>query len=437
MMTPDNTAQEKLIFAGTCDIAGHVRGKGFPAAMLQDRLATGVGYTASNLMLSAFGPIYQTPFGTQGDLMLVPDAAARAEIPGEDSQSHTLMLGDIRHEDGTPWDCCPRTFLQRALDALEREFGLRLLSVFEQEFTYTGVEDLPGSSYGFGLYRRSGSLGPAIVAALRQAGIEPDSFIAEAGARQFEVTVKPRIGIAAADETVFLREIVRGCAAARGHRASFTPITQPDGIGNGTHIHFSLRDLEGNPVTHDAAGALGLSRQAAAFAAGVIAHMPAMAAITTPSVASYYRLRPSKWAPTWANIALADRGASLRVCPTFSTDPATIARRYNLEYRVVDASASPYMALGCLVHAGLDGLRRDLALPRHPQGPDADYRAANVSPLPSSLGEALAAMMADSAVRSWFGDRFFDAYHMFKSSEITALAGLSEDEICRRYLEVY
>ncbi|GBQ69332.1 glutamine synthetase [Ameyamaea chiangmaiensis NBRC 103196] len=423
------TSDEHLIFAGTSDLAGLVRGKGFPARDLDDRRATGVGYTASNIMLSAFGPIYKTPFGTTGDLMLVPDPAAGGPVPGEDNQTHMLMPGDIRHEDGSAWSCCPRHFLRRGLDALEQEFGLRMLSVFEQEFTYTGVADRPASSYAFDLFRRSGRFGPALMGALRAAGIEPDSFIAEAGDRQFEVTVCPRLGLASADETVLLREIVRGCAASLGHRASFTPINSPDGIGNGTHIHFSFRDLSGQPVTYDPNGPFGLSPQAAAFAAGIVRHMPAMTALTAPSVASYYRLRPSKWAPTRADIALADRGASLRVCPTFSTDPDVIARRANLEFRVVDAAASPYIALGCLVHAGLEGLRHGLVLPAAGSG--------DAPPLPSSLAEALSLMAADPAPRAWMGQTMFDAYTMLKTSEIEVLSGLSEDEICRRYAEVY
>ena len=66
------------VFVGTCDLAGLVRGKGFPAAELASRLKKGVGLTHSNIMMSPFGPIYDTPFGTEGDLMLVPDRAPRS-----------------------------------------------------------------------------------------------------------------------------------------------------------------------------------------------------------------------------------------------------------------------------------------------------------------------------------------------------------------------
>ena len=64
--------REELVFVATCDISGLARGKGFPARELPARLKKGVGWTGSNLMMSPFGPIWDTPFGTAGDFMIVP-----------------------------------------------------------------------------------------------------------------------------------------------------------------------------------------------------------------------------------------------------------------------------------------------------------------------------------------------------------------------------
>jgi glutamine synthetase len=428
---------ENLIFAATCDLAGHVRGKAFPEADLPSRLVSGVGYTGSNIMLSAFGPIYATPFGTKGDLKLVPDEAARAQVPTLDDGKAEFALGDIQNLDGSPWPCCPRTFIKRALAALEAEFGLRPFSTFEQEFLYTGVEPAAGSSYAFSMYRRSGALGGTIVAALREAGITPDSFLPEAGDQQFEVTVKPSEGLRAADEAAILREIVRACAARQGGKAILSPLLSPDGTSNGTHVHISLRDLDGAPVLHDPEGLFGLSETGRRFAAGLIAHMPAITALTAPSVVSYYRLRPNKWAPIWANIGDRDRGASLRVCPVTATTPEGIARQFNLEFRVVDAAASPYMALGAILWAGLDGLRRKLELPAHPQEADADYAAAGIARLPSSLEEALDLLEASAFAQEAMGSELMQAYLMLKRSEIAAVEGLDEQAVCDRYAEVY
>src|SRR5690349_3162112 len=123
---------EELAFIGTCDLAGHLRGKGFPIADLASRMRKGVGLTHSNIMMSAFGPIEVTPFGTLGDLMLVPDPTTEVNVRFGESQRERFFLGDIRTTDGKPWECCPRHFLRRALADLEAEGGLTLLAAFEQ-----------------------------------------------------------------------------------------------------------------------------------------------------------------------------------------------------------------------------------------------------------------------------------------------------------------
>jgi len=432
--------REPLIFVGTCDLAGLVRGKGFPAAELPTRLRKGMGFTHSNIMMSAFGPIYETPFGTGGDLMLVPDPSTKVEVEFNEGVAERFYLGDLLNTDETHWECCPRHFLRRAVDALEQEAGLTLLAAFEQEFAYTGVEQRPGATYALDAWRRQDGFGEAYMAALRAAGLTPDSFLPEYGARQYEVTIAPTRGLRAADEAVIQREMARAVAHRLGQRAIFAPILDPNGAGNGTHIHFSLRDGEDRPVLYDAARPYRLSPVGEHFVAGLLHHLPALTAVTAPSAASYFRLRPNRWAPTWANILLQDRGASIRVCPVFGNDDP--APQFNVEYRVADAAASPYMALGAVVWAGLDGIRQKRALPAPSARDfwdmtDAEREAAGVRPLPRSLGEALDRLAACAEARDWFGERFFDVYLQFKRAELRVVEGLDDAEICARYAEVY
>jgi glutamine synthetase len=430
---------EPLVFVGTCDLAGLVRGKGFPMAALAQRLREGVGLAPSNIMMSAFGPIYETPYGTEGDLMLVPDPSAYVEVEFDDWAAERFYLGDIMTISGQYWECCPRNFLRRALAALEQEAGLAVVAAFEQEFVYTGVEHRAGATYALDAYRRQGVFGESLIAALRAAGLVPDSFLPEYGPRQYEMTIAPARGIRAADEAVIAREMARGVATRLGHRAILAPILDPDGIGNGTHIHFSLRDLADQPILYDANAPWRIGAIGGQFAAGILDHLPLLAAVTAPSAASYFRLRPDRWAPVWANLGLQDRGASLRVCPVFDQP---VAHNFNLEYRVADAAASPYLALGALVWAGLDGIRRGLALPDPPergfwQMSDAERAAAGVRLLPRSLSEALDLLAASDTARDWFGAAFFDNYLAFKRAELRALAGLDPVEICARYAEIY
>ena len=421
--------REELIFVATCDISGHVRGKGFPARELPGRLKKGIGWTGSNLMMSPAGPIWDTPFGTAGDFMIVPDPAAEVRVDFADGSAvEHFFLGDLCTTDGKPWECCPRDFLHRAVAELEEVSGLRVVAAFEQEFIYTGTDDRPGDAYALGAFRRQGNFGEAFIAALRAAGPVPDSFLAEYGARQFEVTVAPQPASTAADHAVITREMARAAAHLLGHRAVFSPKPDPEGVGSGVHIHMSLWD-GGRPATYQAGETLDLSKPAQQFCAGILHHMPAICAVTAPSPVSYLRLVPNRWAPTAIDLVRQDRGACLRVCPVFAAEtPGETARQFNIEFRASDAAASPYLALGAVLFAGADGIRRSLPLP----GP-----AAAPPSLPASLSAALDHLATSEAALRWFGTTHLDAYLRFKRVEAEKVADLSEPELCAHYAEIY
>jgi glutamine synthetase len=257
-------------------------------------------------------------------------------------------------------------------------------------------------------------------------GVIPDSFLAEFGPQQYEVTVAPAKGLRAADDAVITRQLAHAVAFRLGERVSFAPIHDPDGTGSGTHIHFSFLGEDDRPVLHDAKRPWQISLVGSRFLAGIQHHLPALCALTAPSVASYYRLRPNRWAPVRADSAPLDRGAAVRICPLSGTDPEQHARQFNIEFRVADAAASPYLALAVLVQAGLDGVRRELTL-----------ETQNPAALPTSLAEALTLLERSAAAADWLGEDLLSAYLLFKRAEIKGLEGLDEGEICRRYAEVY
>ena len=125
----------------------------------------------------------------------------------------------------------------------------------------------------------------------------------------------------------------------------------------------SLVDAAGRPATHAPGQPMDLSKPAQQFFAGVLHHMPSICAITAPSPVSYLRLVPNAWAPTVIDLVRQDRGASLRICPVFAAaTPDEVTRQFHVEFRVTDASASPYLALGAVIFAGADGIRRALPL---------------------------------------------------------------------------
>ncbi len=435
--------QDELISICCCDIAGQVRGKGFPASELERRRRFGVGWTPTNVMINCLGGIPATPFGPFGDLMLVPAEEGEVRLePADGGPAEHWFLGDILTLDGQPWHCCLRSFLKRALAALESEAGLTVLASFEHEFHLAGAEERSGDSYAISSLRGVAPFITEFLAALRANGLEPDTFLPEYGQRQYEVTLYPAAGLVAADRAVKLREICRSIARRHGLRASFSPVVTRGAVGNGVHLHFSLRDRKGRPVTYDPAGAGGLSSAAGAFAAGVLRHARALCAVTAPSLLSYDRLKPHSWSAYWGNLGLRDREALLRICPVPEFPDVDPAPRYNLEFRAADAAASPYLQLGMLVFAGLQGLRESLPTPaitdRDPDELGADGRKElGIQDLPRSLPEALEALEADAVAREWLGPVLCEAYLMHKRGEISMLEGREPDEICRIYGEAY
>ena len=65
--------REPLIMACCSDIAGQVRGKAFAARDFEQRCAAGIGWCPTNIQITAFDQIAETPFGALGDLLLKPD----------------------------------------------------------------------------------------------------------------------------------------------------------------------------------------------------------------------------------------------------------------------------------------------------------------------------------------------------------------------------
>ncbi len=438
---------DQIIMACCCDIAGQVRGKGFPESDLPNRLKRGIGWTPTNVMITCFDVIAESPFGALGDLALIPDPNATyvvRDAVGEPVEH--VMLGDIVTLDGDPWTCCTRSILKQALRRLDDVAGLNVTAAFEHEFQVLGGDagdaGGTGTAYSLAGARSGAAMGRRIFKLMARNNLRPDTFMKEFGADQFEVTMKPSSGLGAADQAVILRELVRVAAMEEGRRATFTPIRDPAGVGNGVHVHISLNDSAGKPVTHDPDSDTGLSEVAASFAAGITTFLPSILALLAPSAISSLRLTPHRWSAAYNNLGLRDREASVRICPVTTLDPLDIAKQFNLEVRACDAAASPYLQLAAIIHAGTEGIVRGLAAPPVTEA-DLSVMAAEelarmgIERLPTSLGAALDAMAAEPAITSWFGAEFAAVYQAHKRGELAVLDGLSPGEQCARYLAVY
>ena len=423
------------------DLTGLSRGRSFPLRDLPERLHSGVGWVPADQALTPFDEIADpNPWGPVGDLRLLPDRRTEVRVDRwpEASALH-FFLCDAVETDGARWEACPRALLKEALSALERDAGLRLVAAFEQEFHLSGP-GRSGPAFSMEAHRLVEPFGPMLVAALEEGGQEPETFLPEYGPGQYEINCRPAEGIAAPDRALSVREIVRESARRLGHRASFTPIVDPDGVGNGVHVHFSFLDEDGRPAGYDPARPGRVSEASGQFVAGILRHLPALVALTAPSVISYLRLTPHRWSAGFTAFGDRNREAAVRIAPTYAgADPE---RQFNLEYRAADAAACPHLALAAIVLAGLEGIREKLPDPPLIAADPAEMRdeeraRLGVRRLPGSLEEALDALEADEVARSWFPPLLLECYLSMKRTEIRLLDGAEPTEACARYLDVY
>jgi glutamine synthetase len=436
----------ELVALVCCDLGAVVRGRSLLADELEHQLEAGVGWVPANHALTPLGPVAEpNPFGSTGDLRLLPDSKTRVRVgTGEGGRALELLLCDIVETDGQPWECCPRDFLRRTLSELESELDIRVVASFEHEFQLVGppASDPPALPFSLDALRRAEPFATDVMNALLEAGIEPDRFFPEYAAHQFEIPVAATEALAGADRAVIFREVVREVARRTGLRASFAPLRDPDEAGNGVHIHVDLRDAAGSSMLYDERRPAALSQVGERFAAGVLAHARALSALTAPSPTSAARLQPHRWSAGAVCLAERNREALLRIPPVVSLGGGDPARQLRLEYRGADASANPHLALAAIIRAGLDGLRRELPAPPLLDRDPAQLEAAEaerfgVGALPDSLEQSLQALADDEVARAWMSPLLFDAYVSLKRAEIAATADLDLEQMCARYGAIY
>jgi glutamine synthetase len=440
-----NMISNEVVMIVTSDVSGQVRGKGFPISNLEKRLKQGVGWVPTNVQITCFNNIADSPYGSIDDLILVPDSTTKVRVDFEDGGPlEHFYIGDILHLDGTPWECCTRGLAKKALSDLEQETGLLFFSTFEHEFYYTGAEKDNWNGFSLDCYRKNSLFAQVFVASLEKAGVDMDTFLPEYGPGQFEATISPSVGIRSADQSLILREMARATAARFNERVSFSPIVAPDSVGNGVHIHFSLLDKKKNPATYNPDNHLGLSEKAGMFCAGVLKYMPSITALMAPGVLSYKRLTPHKWSAAFNNLAVRDREAGLRICPVIEIKEiaGNAASQFNLEYRAADATASPYLQLAVLVRSGLQGIKDKLSMPEATQGDlsllsEEELKSIGVERLPQSLYQALELFANESIIKDWYSENFVDIYLKHKKQELCDAQNIELKKLYECYSRIY
>jgi len=420
------------------DNAGIARVKTIPVGRLERAAGWGIGMSPVFDVFLVDDSITTSKHigGPGGDLRLIPDLARLTPLAAQPGWA--WAPADRYTQDGDRYVACQRSFAT-AMTARAAGRGLAAKVAFEIEWAVGTEADgafvpaCTGPGYGMTRVIELSDYCREVVEAIEREGVTVEQFHPEYAGGQLEISVAPNDPVGAADDSVLVRQTIRAVSQRHGMAASFAPSVVAGGVGNGGHVHLSLwRD--GQNLFSGGDGRYGMTADGEAFAGGLLAALPALTAIGSPSVASYLRLVPSHWAGVYQCWGRENREAALRLV-TGSAGEQDV--RANLEVKCFDLSANPYLVAGALLAAGLAGIDAAATLPPETVGDpagltQAELDASGARRLPQSLPESAAALEASDVLRAAMGDPLFEAFLAVRLAEAELFEGASPDEVVAR-----
>lgn len=417
-----------------CDLGGIIRGKATHVDHLEARMTSGIGLVKGMMSMTSLDFLAPgASFGPVGEVRLIPDASTFTRLPYAPRSAQ--LICDLLELTGDAWALDPRSFLKRMM-ARAAEHGMYMDAAFENEFYLlrkiergmtSGVEPLDSSLCFSGIGMDSAErVMQDVIAALTAQNLVVEQYMPELGPGQQELSIRHADALRAADHQITYRQTIRAVAAQHDLIASFAPKPFAEQAGNGAHIHWSAWNKNHTKnLFADAKDANGLTELAYHFIGGVLKHLPALIAITTPTVNSFRRLQPHFWSSAYTAWGLENREAAVRVPTRYWGHEIEST---NLELKASDPSNNPYLALGALIAAGLDGVENSLApgdaVEIDPGNwTDAERAARNIQRYPTTLSAALDELEKDAVLCDALGAPLVKEYLTVKRAEAEHFEG--------------
>ena len=335
-------------------------------------------------------------------------------------------------QDGNRVAECARGTLTRIESQLEQE-GLEARVGHEIEFLVVDPagDRLPGqlwAQYGLAGVLEHEAFVRDVMAAMTAAGVNVEQFHPEYGVNQFEVSLAPASPVAAADQLVLARVLIGRVARRHGLRVSLSPVPFAGSVGSGAHQHFSLL-RQGSPLFSGGHGPHGLSDEGASAIGGVVAGLPEAQMVFCGSIVSGLRMQPGNWSGAHACWGTENREAAVRFLSATHGNP----HGANVEVKVVDPSANPYLATAAILGLALEGIEGKSVLPPEVTVDplsltDDQRRHAGVVRLTDSQADAIAALDGSALLRRILGDPVVDALVAVRRYEHDNYSTLTPEE---------
>ncbi|ACU54871.1 glutamine synthetase catalytic region [Acidimicrobium ferrooxidans DSM 10331] len=410
------------------DLAGIARVKTIPAEGFAVACDAGVGMSPVFDAFLTDDSITSSSVsgGPMDDLRLRPDPRFLRPLAPLDGWAFAPV--DRFRRDGTPYELCTRSALQREV-ALLADAGASATMGIELEWVVglAGQDDFvpatSGPAYGLSRVIELADYLRSLYDALETAGLAVAQLHPEYAPAQFELSLAPSDPVGAADASVLARSVIRAVGERYGLRTSFAPVVDVGGVGNGGHIHLGLY-RDGEPIFAGGDGPGGVRPEGESVIAWLLEELPAILAIAAPHPVSYLRLVPSHWAGAYRVWGIENREAALRLVPA-----ATLVdgRAANVELKGADLGANPYLLATSLLGIA----RHALADPRTPPPPVEGDPAhhGGLERLPGDLAATLGALRSSELLQDVLGRSFLTAIGAVREAELARFADATPEEL--------
>ncbi|GII20613.1 glutamine synthetase family protein [Planosporangium mesophilum] len=427
------------VVLAVADMQGRLQGKRFHAQHFLDEVLRG-GSEGCNYLLAVDvdmntvdGYTMSSWAAGYGDFAMVPDLTTLRRTPWQPGTA--LLLADLAWFDGAPVVASPRQILRRQLERLRAQ-GLVGYAGTELEFVVYrnsyedawrhGYRDLtPANLYNVDYSLLGTARVEPLLRRIRRemagAGLSPESAKGECNLGQHEIAFRYADALACADNHAIYKNGAKEIAAQEGMALTF--MAKPNQReGNSCHIHFSLRSVDGEPVSGDGHDMSTLMKRALA---GVLATMGEFTLMYAPNVNSYKRFQPGSFAPTAVRWGYDNRTCALRVV-------GHSADALRFENRVPGGDVNPYLAIAAIAAGVLHGIDNELELEEAFTG--NAYEDATASRVPRTLRDAAELWEASEVAKQAFGDEVVGHYANNARVELAAFdAAVTDWELYRGF----
>lgn len=392
------------------------RSKLISVDFLDEIFTEGIAFCTASFRLAYDNAIVDSEYFSEtcDDMRVIGDLSTFRILSEEEKTA--LVVGNLYYQN-KPLLQSPRGFLQRMVS----------------EYHKLGFDPIAAVELEFFVYKKNGEnyVHETNACYIANKRLDPNGFLKQLATffkklsfhtlymnheyypSQFEYNWKHEKALRAADEGTLFKSLSKDLAEENDLKLTFMAKPKNAEGGSGCHIHFSLNDLKtGENIFDDSSASDGLSDTLKYFIGGVLKHAKGLTAFFAPTVNCYKRFQPDSFAPIFVAWGYDNRTTYIRV-------PGERKQATRVEFRAASAAANPYLVIGGILAAGLDGIKNKILPPNAVTTDLYHDKEKQTEIVPTSLEDALNLLEEDQWLVETIGKELVELFTVLKSKEIS------------------